>query len=185
VCAVHRALLKLGLLNTAGVAMDGSKIKAVMEKQMLASSDEQISLTDLDSRSMAASGRGSGVVRYNVQVATETEHHLIIAHEVTNVGNDTAHLANIAVQAKGVFNPLPIMGARLSRAEVKAETIEIAIRPLRLLKGIRGKRCPRRPDVSDKYPTTVLTVPALVKRTGMANKLVTCDPAPNGYSFIS
>ena len=51
---------------------------AVYEKQMLASSDQQISLTDPDSRSMATSGRGSGVVGYNVQVAVDTEHHLIV-----------------------------------------------------------------------------------------------------------
>ena len=63
---------------------------------MLASPDQQISLTDPDSRSMATSGRGSGVVGYNVQVAVDTEHHLIIAHEVTNSGSDRAQLANIA-----------------------------------------------------------------------------------------
>ena len=57
---------------------------AAMEKQMLASPDQQISLTDPDSRSMATSGRGSGVVGYNVQVAVDTEHHLIVTHEVTN-----------------------------------------------------------------------------------------------------
>src|SRR5918995_4741310 len=49
---------------------------AVYERQMLASPDQQISLTDPDSRSMATSGRGSGVVGYNVQVAVDTEHHL-------------------------------------------------------------------------------------------------------------
>ena len=37
---------------------------------------------------MATSGRGSGIVGYNVQVAVETKHHLIITHEVTNVGTD-------------------------------------------------------------------------------------------------
>ena len=73
---------------------------AAMEKLMLASPDEQISLTDPDSRSMATSGRGSGVVGYNVQVAVDTKHHLIIAHEVTNDGSDRAQLANIACQAK-------------------------------------------------------------------------------------
>ena len=57
---------------------------AAYEKQMLASPDQQISLTDPDSRSMATSGRGSGVVGYNVQVAVDTEHHLIVTHEVTN-----------------------------------------------------------------------------------------------------
>ena len=70
---------------------------------MLASPDQQISLTDPDSRSMATSGRGSGVVGYNVQVAVDTKHHLIIAHEVTNEGSDRAQLANIASQAKQVL----------------------------------------------------------------------------------
>ena len=51
---------------------------------MLASPDQQISLTDPDSRSMATSGRGSGVVGYNVQVAVYTQHHLIVTHEVRN-----------------------------------------------------------------------------------------------------
>jgi transposase len=76
---------------------------AAMEKLMLASLDQQISLTDPDSRSMATSGRGSGVVGYNVQVAVDTEHHLIVAHEVTNEGSDRAQLANIACQAKQVL----------------------------------------------------------------------------------
>ena len=76
---------------------------AVYERQMLASPDQQVSLTDPDSRSMATSGRGSGVVGYNVQVAVETEHHLIVAHEVTNSGSDRAQLANMATQAKAVL----------------------------------------------------------------------------------
>jgi hypothetical protein len=69
---------------------------AVYEKQMLASPDQQISPTDPDSRSMATSGRDSGVVGYNVQVAVDTEHHLIVTHEVTNSGSDRAQLANMA-----------------------------------------------------------------------------------------
>ncbi len=76
---------------------------AAMEKMMLASPDQQISLPDPDSRSMATSGRGSGVVGYNVQVAVDTEHHLIITYEVTNIGSDRAQLANIASQAKHVL----------------------------------------------------------------------------------
>src|SRR4029077_16553003 len=54
-------------------------------------------------RSMATSGRGSGVVGYNVQVAVDTEHHLIVSHEVTNSGSDRAQLANMAKQAKAVL----------------------------------------------------------------------------------
>ena len=73
---------------------------AAMEKLMLASPDQQISLTDPDSRSMATSGRGSGVVGYNVQVAVDTRHHLIVTHEVTNDGSDRPQLTNVACQAK-------------------------------------------------------------------------------------
>src|SRR5579864_9343061 len=61
------------------LASETRRLKAI-EKEMLASPDQQISLTDPDSRSMATSGRGSGVVGYNVQVAVDTGHHLIIAH---------------------------------------------------------------------------------------------------------
>jgi transposase len=74
-----------------------------LKAQMLAAPDQQISLTDPDSRSMATSGRGSGVVGYNVQVAVDTEHHLIIAHEVTNVGSDRAQLAHMAKATKAVL----------------------------------------------------------------------------------
>ncbi len=82
---------------------DELKKLAAHEKRMLASPDEQISLTDPDSRSMATSGRGSGVVGYNVQVAVDTENHLIVTHEVTNSGSDRAQLANVGKQAKAVL----------------------------------------------------------------------------------
>src|SRR5712664_409836 len=78
------------------------RLKAI-ERAMLASPDQQVSLTDPDSRSMATSGRGSGVVGCNVQVAVDTEHHLIATHEVTNTGSDRSQLANIATQAKDVL----------------------------------------------------------------------------------
>ena len=82
---------------------DEMKKLAAHEKRMLASPDEQVSLTDPDSRSMATSGRGSGVVGYNVQTAVDTENHLIIAHEVTNSGSDRSQLANMGRQAKDVL----------------------------------------------------------------------------------
>lgn len=76
-----------------------ARLKA-LETQMLAVADEQISLTDPDARSMATSGRGSGVVGYNVQAAVETEHHLIVAHDVIQSGSDRASLAPMANKAK-------------------------------------------------------------------------------------
>jgi hypothetical protein len=86
-----------------------AKLKEQMQRleklrvQMLAAPDQQISLTDPDARSMATSGRGSGVVGYNVQVAVDTEHHLIITHEVTNVGTDRSQLAHVAREAKATL----------------------------------------------------------------------------------
>jgi hypothetical protein len=87
-----------------------AKLKEEMQRlhglraRMLAAPDQQISLTDPDSRSMATSGRGSGVVGYNVQVAVDTEHHLIITHEVTNVGSDRAQLAHMAKKTKATLD---------------------------------------------------------------------------------
>ena len=71
-----------------------------LEARMLEQPDQQLSLTDPDARSMATSGRGSGMVGYNVQTAVDITHHLIVAHEVTNQGHDRHQLHNIASQAK-------------------------------------------------------------------------------------
>ena len=77
---------------------------AVLEVDMLAAPDQQISLTDPDARSMATSGRGSGVVGYNVQIAVEAKHHLIVTHEVTNVGSDRSQLAHMAKETKATLD---------------------------------------------------------------------------------
>ena len=74
-----------------------------LEAQMLAQPDQQISLTDPDARSMATSGRGTGMVGYNVQIAVDTEHHLIVTHEVTNIGSDRAQISGMAMKAKAVL----------------------------------------------------------------------------------
>jgi len=75
------------------------RLNAINE-EMMKSEDKQISLSDPDARSMATSGKDTGIVGYNVQIAVDTEHHLIVAHEVTNVGSDRHQLANMARQAR-------------------------------------------------------------------------------------
>jgi hypothetical protein len=83
-------------------------------KQMAQSPDGQISLTDPDARSMATSGRGTGMVGYNVQTAVDAKHHMIVAHEVTNVGHDRDQLSSMAHQARDAIgtNKLTVFADR-------------------------------------------------------------------------
>jgi len=69
----------------------------VLEVQMQKAPDKQVSLTDPDARAMKS--RGNGIVGYNVQTAVDAEHHLIVAHEVTNQGSDRDQLSPMATQA--------------------------------------------------------------------------------------
>jgi len=71
-----------------------------MEVEVHAAPDQQISLTDPDARAMATNGKGTGMVGYNVQTAVDAKHHLIVTHEVTNVGHDRAQLSPMAAFAK-------------------------------------------------------------------------------------
>lgn len=81
-----------------------------MKAKCCSNPDQQISLTDPNARSMATSGRGIGTVGYNVQSAVDDKHHMIIAFEVTNVGNDRAQLSNMA---------------NLAREEIGAESLTL------------------------------------------------------------
>ena len=74
-----------------------------LEAEMLAAPDQQISLTDEDARSMATKAQGSGVVGYNVQTAVDTTHHLIVAHDVINEGNDRSQLSPMSKKAKAAL----------------------------------------------------------------------------------
>jgi transposase len=107
--ALETADRQEGELAEAKVARLKEKIASLREQmkdfkeleiQVHAAPDQQISLTDPDARAMATNGKGTGMVGYNVQTAVDTKYHLIVAHEVTNVGHDRAQLANMAAQAK-------------------------------------------------------------------------------------
>jgi len=95
--------------------------------------DEQLSQTDPDARSMMSQAKGTGLVGYNVQAAVDAKHHLIVAHEVTNIGNDRAQLTKMAIAAREAMDKrrLQALADRgyFSGPEIKACT-EAGIVPL-------------------------------------------------------
>ena len=132
---------QFGLFGENLVAIDGSKFKAVnnrdrnftsaklkkqmkeiqaIEIQLNDSPDKQVSLTDPDARSMMT--RGTGIVGYNVQTAVDTQHHLIVAHEVTNVGSDRDQLSSMAKQAREAMG-LETLSVVADRGYFKSEEI--------------------------------------------------------------
>jgi transposase len=94
-----------------------------IEQQLNAAPDQQVSLTDPDARSMATSGRGTGIVGYNVQTAVDLKHHLIVSHEVTNVGHDRTLLAAMAAQAKAAVGQEKEITVLADRGYFKGEEI--------------------------------------------------------------
>ncbi len=114
---IERYLDRLATMDQAEPAQDTTqqleqKITAMkqemarlkkLETRMLEAPDKQVSLTDPDARSMKS--RGIGIVGYSVQTAVDTTHHLIVAHDVTNIGTDRRQLTRMALQAKSVMAP--------------------------------------------------------------------------------
>jgi len=73
---------------------------AALEAQMRATGEQQISLTDPDARAMTSQSHSAYVVGYNVQSAVDTQNHIIVVHEVSNVGIDKGHLSSMAGKAR-------------------------------------------------------------------------------------
>ena len=86
----------------AGLKAKMRELEEIGEEMRLAP-DGQVSQTDPDARSMATSGRGTGIVGYNVQVSVDTKHHLLVTHEVTNLGHDRSALAPMAEQTNDIL----------------------------------------------------------------------------------
>jgi transposase len=105
----------------------------VIREELKRQPDEQLSQTDPDARSMISHAKGTGVVGYNVQAAVDVKHHLIVAHEVTNVGNDRSQLTKMAIAARDAMHKhrLQALADRgyFSGPEIKACT-EAGITPL-------------------------------------------------------
>jgi transposase len=95
---------------------------SAIEAQMLASGETQISLTDPDARAMTSQSHSAYTVGYNVQNAVDIEHHLIVTHEVTNVGIDKGHLGSMAERARDALDAETIE-AFADRGYFKSEEI--------------------------------------------------------------
>ncbi|WP_339528125.1 transposase, partial [Pseudomonas sp. EL_65y_Pfl2_R96] len=133
-----------------------------MQEAVADTPDRQISLTDPDARAMATSGKGTGLVGYNLQAAVDADSHIIVAHEVTNVGHDRSQLANMGRKARAATGAeeLTVLADRgyFSGAEVLAceETGITAICPKPLTSGSKadgrfGKQDFRYEHATDSY----------------------------------
>ena len=89
-------------------------------QQMNDSAQKQVSLTDPDARSMNT--REGGIVGYNVQIAVEPKHHLIVAHEVITDGIDRDQLAPMAEKAREAIGSTALT-AVADRGYFKSEQI--------------------------------------------------------------
>ena len=112
-----------------------------MEAQVEASPDSQVSLTDPDARAMATSGRGSGIVGYNVQSAVEGEHHLIVAHDVIMTGSAREQLT--PHHPPGIR---PRQGARRQRPDCHRQRLRPRDRPGRRDNRHQCRKCYQRRD---------------------------------------
>jgi transposase len=91
-------------------------------RQVEQAPDGQVSLTDPDARSMNSAGKGTGIVGYNVQTAVDTKSHMIVAHEVTNVGHDHAALTKMAQLASQAMSQ-PHLTVLADRGYFRSEEI--------------------------------------------------------------
>jgi len=130
-------LQRLDTSDAAEQAAGGSRVKGLAEKiaavrerrtrcqEMLAELDrtgeDQISLTDPDSRAMAAHTHVA--VGYNAQVAMDTKHKLIVEQQVTNQVLDMGLLTETAEPAKEILGVEQI-AVVADRGYFKIEDIE-------------------------------------------------------------
>jgi hypothetical protein len=112
---------------TLGLGVHGLELSSV-EPQVHGAPDQQIALADHDARAMATSMRSAGIVDYNVQGAADDEHHLIVAHEVTNIVIDKSTLAPMAAKAKQAMRT-ETLAAFADRGYFSGECEKIGVTP--------------------------------------------------------
>jgi transposase len=130
-------LQRLDQSDAAESKTGGSRVKNLAEKiaairarrtrcqemltQLERTGEDQISLTDPDSRAMAAHTRVA--VGYNVQVAVDTKHKLIVEQQVTNQVLDMGLLTETAAPAKEILG-VETIDAVADKGYFKIEDIE-------------------------------------------------------------
>lgn len=139
-----------------------------VKEQLKEQPDKQLSTTDPDARSMATSGRGSGMVAYNVQVAVDAKHHLIVAHEVINQGHDRSALASIALAARRA------MGKRTNCKPLQIETTTAASRSKHV------KTLASQPFFPRPIPPTLASKGASIVQTSSTSRKMTSTNALQG-----
>lgn len=82
--------------------------KKALQAQLNASSDTQVSTVDRDARLL--SKRGQTTAGYNVQIAVDSHHKLLVAVEVTQEGNDTQQLMPMLEKAQEVLQSEHLTG---------------------------------------------------------------------------
>jgi len=129
-------------------------------EQLKQSGQTQLSLTDPDSRKMST-GQGSQV-GYNVQIAVDEKHKLIVAHDVTNAVTDRDQLASMAETAKATVGAETLTvvadmgyyhGAEVKQCEAQGIVAYVA-KPntsANTKLGLFGKECFRYDAMADVY----------------------------------
>ncbi|MDP6875915.1 MAG: IS1182 family transposase [Alphaproteobacteria bacterium] len=147
-----------------------------LEVERQAAAGQQISLTDPDARSMATSGRGSGTVGYNVQAAVDTEHHLIVAHDVIQSGSDRSQLAPMARKAKAALgaDELDVVADRgyySSEQILECSRADVAVTlPKPMTTGMKAKGMFGKPDFRYVAAHDVYVCPAGQKLSFVSHK---------------
>src|SRR6476620_11553412 len=96
--SIARYMAQLETADRQGDAVPEARLLRFKDK--IAKLRDEIARLSAINAEMMKSGKDTGIVGYNVQAAVDTKNHLIVAHEVTNVGTDRHQLSNIAEQAR-------------------------------------------------------------------------------------